>query len=239
MRPIFLTAEWRKLILINFEISPEKLARFVPAGTEIDFWNGTCYVSLVGFLFKNTRVRGFSIPFHKNFEEVNLRFYVKKWDETTKSWRRGVVFISEIVPKPAIAWVANSIYHENYRALPMRHHWLQTPDKLEVEYGWKTHAGWQSMGVRAENAPIDLKPGSEAEYIAEHFWGYSRQNAQKTNEYQVEHPSWQLYPIQEWACDVDFGAVYGPDFAFLNEKQPLSVFLAEGSEIVVRAGAGA
>ena len=39
-----------------------------------------CYVSLVGFMFKNTRLLNIPIPFHTDFEEVNLRFYVKHFD---------------------------------------------------------------------------------------------------------------------------------------------------------------
>ncbi len=235
MKPKFLTAEWRKLIFLNYAVAPEKLRPFLPAGTEIDLWENTCYVSVVGFMFKNVRVRGLAIPFHENFEEVNLRFYVKKWDEATGEWRRGVVFISEIVPRAAIAWVANWVYNENYRAMPMRHIWSQTTENVDVEYSWKIKNDWQRIGVRAQNAPIELKAGSEAEFITEHFWGYARRSADRTVEYQVEHPSWQVYPLKEWACSVDFGAVYGLNFAFLNEKQPLSVFLAEGSAIVVRA----
>lgn len=115
----FLKAEWRKLVLANYTIEPEILSKYVPFGTELDLWNGKCYVSLVGFMFLNTRLLGVKIPFHVNFEEVNLRFYVKRLDRDT--WKRGVVFIKEIVPKPALTFVANTVYQENYETLPMQH----------------------------------------------------------------------------------------------------------------------
>ena len=108
----FLTAEWRKLAIANYVIDQRVLAPYIPVGTELDLWNGNCYVSLIGFLFKNTRLLGFSIPFHANFEEVNLRFYVKRKDG--EGWKRGVVFIKEIVPKFALSVVANVVYNENY-----------------------------------------------------------------------------------------------------------------------------
>ena len=98
----FLTAEWRKLAVVNYMVEPEILQPFVPAGTELDFWQERCYVSLIGFRFENTKVLGMKIPWHVNFEEVNLRFYVRR--KATDGWRRGVVFIKEIVPKAAITW---------------------------------------------------------------------------------------------------------------------------------------
>ena len=117
----FLRAEWRKLALANYVIDPERLAPHVPAGTELDLWQGKCYLSLVGFMFVNTRLLGVKVPFHVNFEEVNLRFYVRRREGS--EWRRGVVFIKEIVPKPALTWVANTIYREHYETLPMEHFW--------------------------------------------------------------------------------------------------------------------
>ena len=126
----FLTAEWRKLAFANYAIDKELLTPYLPVGTELDLWNGTCYVSLIGFLFKNTKLLGFSIPFHANFEEVNLRFYVKYKDG--ENWKRGVVFIKEIVPKFALSAVANTIYNENYETMPMTHSWSETEDERAV-----------------------------------------------------------------------------------------------------------
>ncbi len=131
MQPTFLTAEWRYLIMANYEIAPAGLEAFVPRGTELDLWQGRCYISLVGFLFVNTRVMGLSIPFHRNFEEVNLRFYVRRWDG--EAWKRGVVFIKEIVPRRAITAVANTLYGEKYATLSMRHRWEEAGSQLQVQ----------------------------------------------------------------------------------------------------------
>lgn len=231
----FLTAAWRRLVLLNYRIDPELLDPYLPAHTELDLWHDTCYVSLVGFMFQNTRVRGLRIPFHINFEEINLRFYVRR-NEPGEGWRRGVVFVREIVPRPAIAWVANTLYRERYQARPMRHRHVQLPDGLEVEYAWRDAGRWQAFGVQTENQPQDIRAGSEAEFITEHYWGYARWDTRRSMEYQVEHPRWQVYPVQGWHCQIDFGAVYGPAFSVLNDAGPLSVFLAEGSDIVVRKG---
>lgn len=194
MSPTFLTAEWRRLALFNYRVEPEILKPYLPAQTEPDIWNGVCYVSLVGFMFLDTRIKGVKFPWHSDFEEINLRFYVRRHDPVL-GWKRGVVFISEIVPKPAIAWVANTIYKEHYAVRPMRHLWEAAGDNLRVEYFWR-HAGrWQGFGVQTNGPAMDMKAGSEAEFITEHYWGYSRRDAERTIEYQVEHPRWQVYPI--------------------------------------------
>ena len=106
----FLTAEWRYLAMLNYRVSPSLLYPLVPPGTELDLWNGTAYISVVGFKFQHTRVLGVPIPFHVNFEEVNLRFYVRR--ETNGAVRRGVTFIRELVPRAAIAGVAKLAYNE-------------------------------------------------------------------------------------------------------------------------------
>jgi uncharacterized protein len=228
----FLQAEWRKLAMANYEVDPKVLAPYLPCKTELDFWNNTCYASLVGFMFLNTKMLGVKIPFHINFEEVNLRFYVRYNDNG--EWKRGVVFIKEIVPKPALTLVANTLYNENYETMPMRHTW-EDNNSLDVEYGWKKNT-WNSFRVSAEKTATPIDAGSEAEFITEHYWGYTKLGATKTAEYGVEHPRWDAYKVNEYQINVDFAGVYGSDFGFLKNEKPLSVFLAEGSEILVKAG---
>ena len=227
----FLKAEWRKLALANYEVSPEVLEPFVPAGTALDFWQDRCYVSLVGFMFVDTRVLGVKVPWHINFEEVNLRFYVKRIVDGEV--RRGVVFIKEIVPRAAITLVANTLYKEHYQTLPMRHVWQMEPDAWRVGYDWNVKENWQSFEVTAAAKAEPLGVGTEPEFITEHYWGYSQLGAQKSVEYQVTHPRWQHYPVVNYKVAVDFGATYGDRFRFLNDLEPTSVMLAEGSSITV------
>ena len=228
----FLSAEWRKLAMANYAVDPSILQKHLPANTELDFFNGVCYVSLVGFLFANTKLKGISVPFHKNFEEVNLRFYVKHKDKQTGEWKRGVVFVKEIVPKAMLTLVANTLYKEHYQTMPMAHEWKTDGDKLAVTYQWKSKQQ-NRLTVIADKTPQQLPARSEAEFITEHYWGYTRVNEYKTLEYKVEHPSWDIYDVKEYAIEADFGELYGAKFSFLNQEKPLSVFLAEGSEIAV------
>lgn len=227
----FLKAEWRKLAIANYIIDPKVLDKYVPPGTELDLWNGNCYVSLVGFMFKNTRILGIKVPFHINFEEVNLRFYVKRFE--MNEWKRGVVFIKEIVPKPALSFVANTVYKEHYETLPMQHKWEDHEKTRVVQYQWRKNDLWQSFEVKAELEPQEILENSETEFITEHYWGYAKTSETTSNEYEVTHPKWEHYPVIKSNINVDYGLVYGEEFNFINKLSPSSVMLAEGSNITV------
>lgn len=226
----FLKAEWRKLAIINYEINPDILHEYLPEGTELDFYKGKCYVSLVGFMFLNTKLLGLPIPFHRNFEEVNLRFYVKKNENGI--WKRGVVFIKEIVPKPALSFVANSIYKENYHTMPMKNIIREKDDELLIKYSWKDKS-WHSIEIKAETNAQPMKENSEFEFITEHYWGFTKKE-DKTSEYEVCHPKWDCYQVKQYQLDIDFHKIYGEEFECLNHQIPISVMLAEGSEIEVK-----
>lgn len=227
----FLKAEWRKLAIANYAIDEKLLSKYLPAGTELDLWNGNCFVSLVGFMFINTKLLGIKIPFHTEFEEVNLRFYVKRFEKG--EWKRGVVFIKEIVPKPALTFIANTVYKENYQTLPMEHLWSSDIDQRTVQYKWKKNNKWNSIKIEASAKVFTIEPNSETEFITEHYWGYAKVNNLTTNEYEVTHPRWEAYTVNKYEIDVDFGSVYGTEFEFLNSIKPTSVMLAEGSTITV------
>jgi len=223
----FLNAHWKNLLFINYEIDPEILKPFVPQGAELDFYQGKCFVSMVGFLFMDAKVLGIKLPGHVNFEEVNLRFYVKHKN------RRGVVFIKEIVPKPLITLVANSIYHEHYQTNKMDYEWTENDNSLKFEYRWKLKNKWQSISAITEKDTVVIEKNSEENFITEHYFGYTK-HKNKTFQYEVIHPSWLKYPIISHESDMDFEANYGKDFAFLNNATPTSVILAKGADVSIK-----
>lgn len=226
----FLTAEWRDLIMANYEVEPSLLLDRVPRGTEIDLNDGKCFVSLVGFMFLNTRVLDFLVPFHVNFEEVNLRFYVRR--QTDEEIRRGVVFVKEIVPRGAIALVARRLYGEPYECWKMSHE----RDNTHVRYSWRKGDATNSISVeRGENLGVPAE-SSHGEFIIEHYWGYTKRSENRTDEYKVEHPKWDLIKASDPQINVDFGTTYGDDFEFLNRAKPYSILLAKGSVIAVYKG---
>ncbi len=232
---VFLRAEWRKLMMVQYAVDPATLAPYLPAGVELDLFHGECFVSLIGFLFDRVRIKGIAVPFHTRFEEVNLRFYVRARDQDG-STRRGVVFIHEFVPRLAITLVANVLYEEPYRTLRMRREITQTQSSLEVLYDWKSQGHWYRMAAEASPELQPIATGSIEEFITEHYWGFTKRSRGPTSQYQVEHPRWQTYTIRRSMIDADFGALYGPSFASLNLQQPASVLLAEGAPVSIRGG---
>ena len=234
----FLTARWEHLLILNYECPREALEPLVPAGTELDLWNGRALVSLVGFMFRDTRVRGLSIPCHRTFEEVNLRFYVRRvvGDEV----RRAVVFIREIVPKRAIVEVARRFYNEPYeRASSMTHRTtLSEGSGRHVEYSWRARGEAYSMSAAVEGPAALIAPGSESEFVAEHYWGYTRQRDGGTLEYRVAHPRWKAWEVVKAAVRVRgaFTALYGDEFGDVLSRGPASSLLALGSGVSVYRG---
>ena len=222
--------------MANYRVDEQLLRSYLPNHTELDYFQGACYLSLVGFMFQDTRLKGFHFPLHINFQEVNLRFYVKNTGSTADQLKRGVVFIKELVPRAALTFVANNFYGEHYETVPMRHKWHQSRAGLVVNYRWMEDV-WQKLQVVAGPEAQKISAGSKEEFITEHYWGYTRLKNGHTSEYEVVHPKWDIYPVHRYDIAVDFGKVYGRDFAFLTGLQPDSVFLAEGSEVTVRSGA--
>ena len=237
-RPL-LTAEWRNLVMLNYECPPELLAPYVPNGVELDAFAGRTLVSVVGFQFLNTRLFGWRIPFHVNFEEVNLRFYVRRI--VRNELRRGVVFIREVVPKRAIAVVARRLYNEPYISLPMSHeirrHSLPPHGIESVEYAWEIDGlKHRAYAAVAPAEPQPLEPGSQAEFIAEHYWGYTRQRDGGTIEYEVRHPPWRVQPALRAGLSADVRALYGDELGEVLSAEPVSALLAEGSAVEVYGG---
>jgi uncharacterized protein YqjF (DUF2071 family) len=224
----FLRARWRHLAMVNYEVEPALLRPLVPAGTELDEFGGRCYVSLVGFLFLEVRVRGVPVPFHTRFEEVNLRFYVRR--EEGGERRRAVTFVRELVPRRAVALAARWRYGERYSSVRMRH---RVTDEA-VAYEWRYGGRWQGMELAPEPEAALPEPGSEQEFITEHYWGYAA-TSRGTVEYEVVHPRWNVSRA-EAKVDCDAERLYGPGFAMTLARAPSSAFLADGSPVAVMPG---
>lgn len=230
----FLTARWLDLLMLNYAVDPALLAPLVPAGTTLDLWDGAAIASLVGFRFVDTRVLGVPIPGHRDFDEVNLRFYVQRREGN--ELRRGVVFVRELVPRAAIAWVARTLYNEPYRALPMRHRHSVSGSSRSLSYEWRESNDWIGISASTDGPAAALVRGSEAEFITEHYWGYTRQRDGGTIEYRVAHPAWSVWSATEPRVLGSLERTYGPQFSAALEGAPRSAFVAVGSEITVHRG---
>ena len=230
---VFLTAEWRYLALLNYRVSPELIAQYVPAGTEVDEWHGGAYISLVGFHFLNTRIFRIPVPLHQAFEEVNLRVYVRR--RVGAESRRGVRFIKEMVPVPAVTTTARLTFNEPYETRPMRHR-IEAPHgsaALMAEYSWQQKQGWGRMMVTGTGEPEYASPDSEEEFFTDRPWGYGRHADGSTIEYKVEHPRWRVWQAESHLLESDAVELYGPAHGEILKKPTASAFLADGSAVNV------
>lgn len=227
----FLTAKWENLIMANYEVPAAVLEKYLPKGVELDLYNNKAYVSLVGFLFKNVKIFKVPIPFLGTFEEVNLRFYVKR--ESNGKTYRGVVFINETVPYRAVAFVANLLYKEHYVVIPTKHKWSEDAISKTIKYDWLVKNKWNTVEVTAKNELRNMLEGSFEEFIFEHYIGYSKVSDTSTESYNINHPKWKTYQVLNADVKCNFEDNYGKDFAFLNHSTPEVVYLAKGSNISV------
>jgi uncharacterized protein YqjF (DUF2071 family) len=231
----FLTAQWRHLLMLNYEIDRAILAPHVPPGTVLDLEAGRALVSIVAFRFERTRLCGLPIPFHTSFPEVNLRFYVRR--DADDGSRRGVTFLRELVNRRAVAWTANWAYNERYRVAPIRSRLDLDAHGVvagsNVEYAWTMYSREQRIAARRSGNWQPLGPTSHEAFIAEHYYGYGIARDGRTIEYRVHHPAWQWCDVSDLTFDVDVAAVYGKPFAEVLHQRPYSAFLCDGSSVTV------
>lgn len=228
----FLTAEWKNLVMLNYAVDASLLERFVPAGTELDSFEGSTYLSLVGFEFNRTRIFGLPVPFHQAFEEVNLRFYVRR------SSKRGVVFIRELVPRRAVAAIARLAFNENYSCVPMSHR-IETRAEggvAEAEYAWGSGSDRCLMRIETEGPSFIPVDGSASQFITEHYWGYAAQPGAGCLEYEVQHARWRIKSAKRAELSGSLAGPYGVEMAQALMRNPDSAFLAEGSPVTVFKG---
>jgi len=231
---VFLSAEWRDLVMVNYEVDPKLLKDRVPAGTALDSFDGRTYVSLVGFQFCRTKLFGaVAIPFHANFDEVNLRFYVRRHEGDEN--RRGVVFIAEIVPKWAIAQVARLAYGENYFRRPMKHRIEMNGAAKTAEYEWQHSGARCRLYAHASGLSAPAEEGSLEQFITEHYWGYSAQRSGAL-EYRVAHARWNVWTTSEAGFEGDAGDLYGSELGKVLQRRPDSAFIVDGSPVEVFTG---
>ena len=223
----FLTARWEHLILANYPVPADLLRPRLPPGLELDRRDGDCWASLVAFRFRDTRVLGVGWPGYRHFPEWNLRFYVRRGDE------RGVCFVREFVPRRLVAWLANALYNEPYRAAPMTAVVTESPGSVKAEYtvtwGGRTHR------LAAVGAKPAVRPGADSveHWFKEHAWGFGATRRGRLLRYEVAHLEWDVFRVRQFEADVDWATLYGPEWGVMNGVEPASVVRAAGSEVGV------
>lgn len=234
MRTPFLTAGWFGLVMAQWQVQRRLLEPHLPRGVELDTFQGSPYVSLVGLHFRGTKVLGLAIPFHRDFVEVNLRFYVRR--EVGSEVRRGVVFLREFVPRFWIACIANALYCEPYAVVPMSQSVSCSEERSSWRYSWRKGGRTHILGATARGEPQAIEAGSQEEFFAERYWGYTRRSETSTAEYRVRHDPWRVWSPEEVCLDWSPRSAYGDQWGGVLEQPPESVFIAEGSPVSVSWG---
>ncbi len=223
----FLTARWQNLLLATYPVPAALLEARLPARVRLETRDGMGLVSLVAFEFLDTRVCGMAIPGYRNFAELNLRYYVHY------AGQRGVVFIREFVPQRAVAWLARLLYNEPYRAAPLRATCRDEEPHRTMEYVLRWAGREHRIRVQAARPSYVPDESSEEHHFKEHHWGFGKDRKGQTLRYEVQHPVWEVLPVRDYSIELDWAAVYGPEWGFLSKATPCSTIFALGSEIAV------
>ncbi len=227
----FLTAYWHNIVMINYEVSKASLLPYLPYGVELDDFEGKYYISLVGFKFLRSALFGIPIPIFGSFDEVNLRFYVKR--KADNETRRGVVFISEIVPYSIVAILANKLYKEHYSKANLQSKIERADGQKSIVYQWEINNNKYAIDTNFQNKDSEILPNSHEEFIYEHYYGYTKVNDGETWEYKVNHERWRVNKHLTHTINCNFENLYGNAFSFLNNEQPHSVYNAVGSKVFI------
>ena len=234
---VTISGEWRELAIVSWRVAPELLRPRLPAGTELDEWDGRSWLSLVGLRFLGLAVGGVPVPLHREFAQVNLRFYARR--VVGDQVRRGAVFVRELVPRAAMAAVARLVMNE-----PMVHadvraevaHDAERPSRvLGVTYTWESDPGRGRLHVDTDAEPMALERLSLEEFLSERCWGFTAQRDGGSTEYRVEHPRWSVYVSRDASVDGDLAATFPLDLARVMLARPDHAFVAEGSRVAIHA----
>lgn len=213
-------------------MDPDILKKHTPEGTQLELFNGNCFVSLVAFRYSETRLMKVRVPFHSTFEEINLRFYVKR-EVAPNQWRSEVAFTKLFFPKRTLTFVAKQIYKENYETLKMKHQWSEDDIHMQTDYSLEKD-GWHRLHITSKKLLTKIEPDSPEHFFSKHYWGTSKIDEKTSTIYRIEHPEWRLHETLECNISFDFGKIFGSEFKQLSDLKPDSVHLFDGSEVIVK-----
>lgn len=222
---VFMTGNWKDLVVSTFEIDKETLEPYLPKDTEIDFFKGKALMSMVAFTFSNVRFFGIKVPFHQRFGQINFRFYVKSKIDGTK----GVVFIKEFAPKPLIATIANIFYNEPYFYKKIVLTKTTNTNNSLINYTYKN----LKIEAIAKHQTNKLKQNSIEHFVVDRYIAFIKSHDKKTIQYKINHRPWDLYKSK--SITINENALSLLPCKFKNAKHICSCFV-DGSYVTVEKG---
>jgi uncharacterized protein YqjF (DUF2071 family) len=190
-------------------------------------------LSLVAFHFADNRVLGVPIPFAREYDQINLRFYVRRRLEDG-GWRRGVVFLRELAPAKPVVAGARFVYGERYDCVPVTAR-VRPPGAAGTRggravYRWRDRHQVHRLAVDFHGPAALPGPGSLEDFLTDRHFGYvSAERA--TREYRVDHPPWRVWPATDARLSHGIADAFGRRFERALDRAPLSAFVAEGSRM--------
>ena len=231
---VLMTARFSEVVAVNFQIDPKVLAPRIPKGLELDFYKGETYVSLVAMMLRDVRVWGIPIHIATGFEELNMRFYVRRKDGD--GYQRGACFIKDYVSSGAAAWILGSLFKADFHKIKMKHDNTGFADDGEsvpsVDYRWKVGDHWNRLRIKARSKVQKTGSDTKVGFILNHNNEYSSRKG-KTLEYRATHPTWTVWDAAQANFTCDVKTLFGQEFEKPLSKRPASVFVASGSDFTI------
>lgn len=202
-RPIVRMA-WRDLLFLHWPVDANTVQRLLPAGLEIDTYDGSAWVGLIPFRMPVVRAFGLTIPGAGSVLECNVRTYVRCGIET------GVWFFSLDANSISAVYSARTIFRLNYR-----HSRISTnrdSDRFEYvverrDHHRRSHIGQRS--ARSSNggdsqqpamrcvwdigaAMPSAKPGELEHFLTERYALFTIGRGGRLLVSRIHHESWRL-----------------------------------------------
>ena len=225
-----ISSEFRKVALLTYSVPPEVVEKYLPEHTKPDFYNGNCLISIAGFQVPKLKVAGIKMPLLKDFDEIDLQIYVKRFDGA--KWQKGVVVINRIFAHPLGEPLANTFLKTNFLTMPTQAKVDETEEYVRVEYSWQFEEQEQKFWVKSNRLAAPYDKDTEAAFILDRPFGFIKAEDQNY-QYSIKHVDWHLYTVEEYAVDIDFSKQFDPAFNILNNQTPQSVILTEGSTVEI------
>ena len=177
---------WHHLLFAHWRLDADSLRGHIPAGLELDTYQGEAWLGIVPFHMTNVAPRGVpALPWVSAFPELNVRTYVRL------EGKPGVYFFSLDATNPLAVWGAWTLFHLPYFTASMT---VSVVDD-HVRYASRRRSG-ESARFVAEYWPCAEPqapaPGSLEAFLTERYCLYAADSASRLHRLEIHHPPWPL-----------------------------------------------
>jgi uncharacterized protein YqjF (DUF2071 family) len=188
--PWVMTQTWHDLLFAHWPVDADSLRAQVPAGFELDRFDGATWLGIVPFHMTNVAPRLVpALPWVSAFPELNVRTYV------TVGGKPGVFFFSLDAGNPLAVGAARALLNLPYYSAAMT---------ADVSDGAVAYTSRRRSAPAAEFAGHyrglgDRRPaprGTLEYFLTERYCLYAVDHAFRAYRLDIHHPPWQLESAQ-------------------------------------------